>query len=400
MSIISKSGSKPFSPGRRKFLMWMAAGAAGAAVGGGLIVKSCRRDLPAPLSQRMAEFGKDFIFSQKYMEQLMADGKVSRGEIDEIFSRYRGEESLYALMAYGLTKRILHNREVSRRYLGSVDAVSSLIKKSRIGFEYSPKLSLGDFIYRVKENKIYINPKTTSIRLVEASLLHELYHVFQDKETMAMRISMIEAEAHLVKSDFLYHAAPGLLHCSHWVQIFLGKNNKASAQFIVPTGLVQQALKPEQKQAELERIMTEIRKHWLITMIVNGALDPKVRDAIVEKTKWLSQERKLPYLKELTDKSYSVLNRKPLEDQVKCRELHIWVLPDWGSSMAECTFSDELKTFATAANIYWYFLLKLKEKKEAEAALNYYYVDIWKGKMDALIDNPQIDAATYFNGIR
>ena len=374
--------------------------AVGAAAGGILVVKGCRRDLPVSLSQRFAGFGKAFIFSQKYVEQLMADGKVTCGEIEEVLSKYRGEESLHALMAYGLGKRVLNNNEVSRRYLGSVESIASLIKQGGIGFAYSPDLSFSGFLYGARENRIYINPKETNIRLSEASLLHELYHAFQDKEMMIMRNSMIEAEAHLVKADFLYHVEPELLHSSHWVQIFPGKDNAVSSHFIVPSGLVQQASKLRHKDAGLAGIMTGIRKHWLITMIVNEALDPKVQDGIIEKVKVLPQEMKLPYLKELAAKSYLILSRKPLEDQVKCRGAHVWVLPDWKGSMAECAFSDELKMFATAANTCWYFLLKLKGAKEAESALNYYYVDIWEGKMDALVDNPQIDVAAFFDGIR
>jgi hypothetical protein len=110
-----------------------------------------------------------------------------------------------------ILKKVQTEASMSSRYNKFIAEIIKLIEDDKITFDSSKteilQLADANAAYNSKTNSLLIN-KLAAKRggiLFNASLIHELFHAYQDFKKIKQNISIIEAEAYLAGADYLSH---------------------------------------------------------------------------------------------------------------------------------------------------------------------------------------------------
>lgn len=232
---------------------------------------------------------------------------------------------------------ILRNARMSSRYQDFINTVTTLIKKGKIKFKEARTLKKYQSyaVYNSKTNTVAIDKSWSSAdsKIFQATILHELFHAYQDYKKRHMKESVREAEALLAEFDYLYNAGEKI--SQSWIIIHHLPEGKDQFgfRFSIPRTIVQACAKADLSSSIYQRAIALIAEYKLWSNYYNlqHIPDDPLTKMIERSGKSLQQinkaweklGRKLSAIPKSSrhtariNKSMRSLGKKPLPNQVE-----------------------------------------------------------------------------------
>ncbi len=370
-------------------------------VGGTVAVKHFIK-MADPLSRAYHKSRKGFPLSFDYLGKLVNDSGITLEEMEGILSKNPGQEGLYTLIAYSLLQRAKKNGELSLRYSEYLDTMSELVKAGKVKFRLTDKLREQDidFLYELSENVVYVDSskilEIDNITLMESSIIHELFHGFQNSKGGDIKYSRFEVEASLAQSDFIWHVEPELLSKEQWVHLFPIEGG-FKIKFFVPERVVSFLSSFESGNKKLEETIAETRKKYLLTRAIQGSTNPKLYQMLASQIP--SGATKGDVYRTLVEQIERILmsiKTKPLKDHLECT-----FKPIKGTGkLGNCKPSIDLMQFSTLTHFLMICAWKNGERGNARMLGNYYFINVLLKESDSLLNHPELDGGFLLVGIR
>jgi hypothetical protein len=137
---------------------------------------------------------------------------------------------------------ILQNARLSSRYQDFTNTVASLIKKGKIKFKESNTLEKYQSyaIYNSKTNTVEIDESWDSAdkKHFQATIIHELFHAYQDYQKRYIKNSVREAEALIAEYDYRYHKNEYIPPVWLVIRRLPGEKNNPGLVFNIPHSII------------------------------------------------------------------------------------------------------------------------------------------------------------------
>ncbi len=343
-----------------------------------------------PLHQAYEKNGKGFPFSSGYMDKLVNDSGITFEEMEGILLKNPGQEGLYTLTAYCLLRRAKKNGELSKRYDDYLNTMAGFIKSGTIKFKLTENLSMPHhkMEYENVEGKgiIKVSPGRVlgvhNLVIIESTIIHELFHGYQDNKKRTIRFSQLEAEAHLVQSDYILHVSPELIHEDHWIQIY-PLEKSYNIKFLVPLNTVKSLINLEEDNPIYEKAILTIRQAYLLFEIMNQSVIPG-RDRIIHKeVSSFSKEEIYQGAETEIGQMMNELKMKPLGEYLyNCRP------SGPKGDYVNCAVKDLLSQFSTLVDYLANYAGASRDFHLMEQYYNRYFIKEWMDKRHSLLDSP------------
>jgi len=343
-----------------------------------------------PVYRAYKKHGNNFIFSLDHLEKLVNDSGISYENIEKILSENPEQEELYSLTAYSLLQRVKKNEEVSQKYNDYIDKMAELILSGTIKFKTTYHLKEAEHKMEYENVKgkgiIYIDPKKVLMSkttiMIESTILHELFHGYQDYKKQMSPNSLDEAEAHLLQSDFILHVAPELIHENHWIQIYYDENSY-NVDFLVPGNIVRSLSTLEEGHPIYEKNILIARQAYILFDLINGSVNAAWGHA--HYSKLLKYEKELIYaaMEATIDELINELQMKPLRE-------YMYDCKFGGPKNREvtCMISGEISRFSTAVDFLANYAGSEYDFHLMTQYYNQYFIEEWLSKKHSLLDTP------------
>jgi len=334
-----------------------------------------------PLLQRH-KIVRAFESPQKYVAGLLKEAGVQDQEITQVRAKNPGPTGLYALICYGVLKKAGRKQLMSARYSDFIKVVAALVREGNI------KLKSADrFTYERKTNTLSFNAawmlKQTDLSTVEFSLIHELFHVYQDYKKMSLPVSLREAMAYLAAADYQWHLDPGLIHPTHWINIYMQANQACNTEFSPPADIVKDSIDRPLQDPALQKNLEKIRKAYFPMMIFVGSINRAVIEAFKRELSKVPVGRRETLMEGWIKPELDILMQKPLREHYLSAEKG----------------GEELMRFATHVQLYAEYLCRGEHEQYAAEILHHYFIEIWKDDFEALLDEPRVDMILAGDGV-
>jgi hypothetical protein len=167
-----------------------------------------------------------------------------------------------------ILRKTLTGKTISSRYFAFLKIMVRLIKEDKIKIKLnknpSDNASRGH-IYDSSNNSLFLD---TTIKLVnplrfEATIIHELFHAYQDYRKEEAVRSISEAGAHLAENDFLLHR--GYIFTPGWIKIdpHPKAKNHYLASFGIPKSIVVQTQNADFASPQYKKNLSLIAENYL-----------------------------------------------------------------------------------------------------------------------------------------
>jgi|GEM_PF-5725974 len=232
---------------------------------------------------------------------------------------------------------ILQGARLSSRYQDFSKTASSLIKKGKIKFKESNTLEKYQSyaIYNSKTNTIVVDKSwiSTDNKESKATVIHELFHAYQDYQKRYLTESAREAEALLAEYDYLYQQNENLPEAWFVIHRLPSAKTEYAFRFNVPRSVIQSCANTDFASASYRKAVDKIaqNKLWakysgfqriLSEPLVNEM--KKSRKSLREINKlWETLGKRLSSLPKsskrtaLINESVRTIGKKSLPDQIK-----------------------------------------------------------------------------------
>ena len=213
----------------------------------------------------------------KYLLKLVKASGIYFKDMQKILAlkdKQGNKIGLKTLWLYCLLQKAAKKKLMSARYNGFLKKVQGLILAGKI------KIKFYRLITGQANQTNYYNEKTNTIEIhslrpeaftyqrlladLELSLVHELYHAFQDSEKEIFYHSQLEAEAGLASADYMLSAYPQY-ELKGWIQYLVYSELKTARQsFCIPNAVVRKLKNKPAKSKEVQAAVTrEIALRYL-----------------------------------------------------------------------------------------------------------------------------------------
>jgi len=310
-------------------------------------------------------------FQAEYISTLLREADIPAGELriveNNLSKNLPPDSRAWALYALCLLKRVTAKRQLSPRYNEFTRTLTRLIKNGGINFS-AGAIDAGVFA-QADENNIILNSRKNlgdwPPLKIEATLIHELFHLYQRQEKRKLSWIASEAEAHLIEGDYRDLSSPGPRSENDWLVVGGPRNSTA---FNVPPSAAQEA-----RSGGVERVLARIANNYELTFFFTRIIPslPPVYSPPPQGR--LDDNAYLRLLQNETDVAFAKIADQPLASQIiACRKYH--------QGISGCDLTTDLAIFGQSALYLAQKSMMIAGREAAQRSFNHYFIELWQGQ--------------------